>query len=146
MGLRTVVGSIVSFLVRWLLRIGRTLLAVATLAGYALVWLTLRQPDVTVRSRVMRVLYLATAAVSVLLAVLVLLGAYRGVAAALGGLVPSLPSRGGSGNTGGSTLSAPDIGTSEPVDGRDDSDDEGSRFGSSDDGDGGEGSILGPHN
>lgn len=152
MGLKSLLRRLLAFVVRTLIRIGETVLALATLAGYVLLWLTLRQPDVTLTSRVMQVLYLAVAAVSSLLALLVLVDSYRRLSKALGGF-PSLPSRSSSGgsSSGGSTLSSPDIGGDDSY-AADDAGG-GDRFGvdtddgGSSDGDGGgDGSILGPHN
>ncbi len=153
MGLKSLLRRLLAFVVRTLIRIGETVLALATLAGYVLLWLTLRQPDVTLTSRVMQVLYLAVAAVSSLLALLVLVDSYRRLSKALGGF-PSLPSRSSSGgsSSGGSTLSSPDIGSddsyaTDDAGGGDrfgvDGDDSGSSDGDSG---GGDGSILGPHN
>lgn len=154
MGLKSLLRRLLAFVVRTLIRIGETVLALATLAGYVLLWLTLRQPDVTLTSRVMQVLYLAVAAVSSLLALLVLVDSYRRLSKALGGF-PSLPSRSSSGgsSSGGSTLSSPDIGSDDSY-ATDDAGGGGDRFGvdgddsGSSDGDsgGGDGSILGPHN
>lgn len=154
MGLKSLLRRLLAFVVRTLIRIGETVLALATLAGYVLLWLTLRQPDVTVTSRVMQVLYLAVAGVSSLLALLVLVDSYRRLSKALGGLSPGLPSRSSSGGSsnGGSTLSSPDIGGDDSY--ATDDAGGGDRFGvdtddsASSDGDsgGGDGSILGPHN
>lgn len=154
MGLANAIGGIVRLLVR-LVRIARPLLALGTLAGYVLLWLTLRQPEVTLASRTLDVLYLAAAA-SVALAVVVLAESSLLVGAVLGGVgavLGGVPSPGLSGSSdsmlspsefGGGDAGA-SVGDDRAASARIDHTRDEDRSGSDDDG-GGDGSVLGPHN